>query len=110
MRLNSWFKLAAVSLAGMIVSFLILWGLQQYNQYQYYNNMNGMQMNGYSNMQGNSGYMPGVNMQGGWNMQGNSGYMPGVNMQGGWNMQGNSGYMPNMNTQGGWNMQGGTGW
>lgn len=106
MKMNSWFKLAAVSLAGMVISFIVLWGYQQYIQTQYYNNMNGMQMNGYGTMQGNSGYMPNMNMQGGWNMQGNSGNMPNMNMQGGWNMQGN---MPGYNMNGNMYMPGGQG-
>lgn len=104
MKMNSWFKLAAVSFVAMVISFIILWGYQQYNLSRYYNNnMNGMQMNGYGNMQGKSGYMPGMNMQG------NNGYMPGMNMQGGWNMQGNSGYMPGSNMNGNMNMQSGMG-
>ena len=71
MMTNSWFKLAAVSLAGIVLSFILLWGIQQFNQYQYYNNMNNIQMNG-TNMQGGN-----MNTQGGnMNMPGGNTNMP----------------------------------
>jgi hypothetical protein len=104
MHSNSLFKLAGVSLAGMIISFAILWGTQQMNQNQYYNgyNQNGtMNANGYGSMysmpmnqnQMNSTQMPGMNTMGN-----------GVNMQGSMNVQGS---MNMNNMQGSSSMQGG---
>jgi len=67
MKSNTWFKLAGVSLGGIVLSFGILWGAQQVNQYNSYGNQmqmnrNQMQMNGNMNNQGSS------NMQGGMMM------------------------------------------
>jgi hypothetical protein len=113
MRNNPWFKLAGVSLAGMVISFVILWGIQQVNQYKYYNgyNTNGtMQMNGYSNgnmsnmnqtqmnnmqmqgmQQGQNSMNNGMGMQGNMNSQGSMSNMQGnTNMQSGSSMQGSS--------------------
>lgn len=80
MRTNSWFKLATVALTGLVLSFVLLWGIQEFNQYKYYNGYNStgtMQMNGYGNMNMNQN---GINIQGNMNMQGSS------NMQGGMGM------------------------
>lgn len=94
---NTWFKLAVVSLMGIVISFVVLWGISQFGRYpvtnngnsgyqynwQYDQNMSGM--NG--NTQGNMG-MGNMNMNG--SMQGNMG-MGSMNMNG--NMQGNMGGM-----------------
>ncbi len=93
---NAWFKLAAVSLVGIVISFAVLWGIGQFNSYpvangtnygygyQYETN-NGMNMTGMNgNMQGSMN-MPGMNMngsmQGGMNMNGNMQGMGMMNMQ-----------------------------
>lgn len=71
MKTNPWLKLAEISLVGMIVSFLILMGIQQYNQNHYHT----MLMNGY---QVNVPYVKGYQMNG-------FGYVPVFqNWQGGW--------------------------
>lgn len=115
MRNNAWFKLAAVSLTGLIMSFVILWGVGQFSQYKYNNAymnniQNSMNGQGYRNMQGMNGQgymnMSGMNAQGSMNMPGmnaqGSMNMPSMNMQGGMSM-------PNMNSQGNSNMQSGMG-
>lgn len=101
---NAWLKLAAVTLAGIIIIFAVLWGFGQFQRYNSYGNMNmgyGYQMNGMqmpqNSMMGN-GY--GMNMQGSMNMPGMTG-----NMQGG--MQNGMGMMNGM--QGGMGMMGGMG-
>lgn len=92
---NAWFKLATVSLVGIVISFVVFWGIGQFSTYPTANNANGY---GYQYEQNSGMNMPGANgnMQGGMNVQG----MPGMNgnMQGGWNMNGN--------IQGGMNMNG----
>ena len=107
---NTWFKLAAVSLVGIVISFAILWGIGQFSNYPIanganpgygyqYENSNGMNLQGMNgSYQGNWNMngMPGMNAQGGMNING----MPGMNVNGG--MQGNM----NMNAQGGMNMSG----
>lgn len=113
MHSNSWFKLAGVSLAGMIISFAILWGTQQMNQNQYYNgyNSNGtMNASGYGSMYSMpmnqyqmSTQMPGMNTMGnGVNMQGSMNVQGSMNMN---NMQGSSsmkgGMMMDMDMMGG---------
>ncbi|MBB6215460.1 hypothetical protein HNQ80_001549 [Anaerosolibacter carboniphilus] len=73
---NPWVKLAVVSLLGIVVSFGVLWGVNEFTRYNnaqamYGYNMNMAPMNNMSmNMQGN------MNMQGGMNM------MPMDNMNG----------------------------
>jgi hypothetical protein len=65
---NSWLKLAAVSLAGIVVSFGILWGINSFSN----TNMNNMNMGtGYQNTQTYGATENGYNMQGSMNMQGN---------------------------------------
>ena len=79
---NSWIKLAAVSLAGIVVSFVILWGINQFNTTNGAGNMNmgyGYQNRQHYGMNGNNA-MNGMNMQGQGSMNGN--------MQGGKGMMG----------------------
>jgi hypothetical protein len=98
---NPWFKLAVVSLAGIIISFGILWGINEFKRYNGYSNMNMGNMNiGYEYHQMNRmpmgpqngmmgyGYHNGMYMQGGMGAQGSMD-MNDANMQGGMNMQGN---------------------
>lgn len=101
MRTNAWFKLASVSLAGIVLSFILLWGIQQFNQSQLFYNVN-TQTNG-MNMQynGGMGSMAGMNMGGNINMQGN------MNMQGGMMMDNMKGMQGGMMMDGMMNMQGG---
>ena len=73
---NTWAKLVVVSLLGIVVSFGILWGVNEFNRYNYakamygYNmNMNGMNIQGNMNIQGMN-TMPMDNMQGGMGMMG----------------------------------------
>lgn len=100
MAKNPWFKLAAVSLAGIVISFAVLWGIQQFSSYRYYNgyqaqgymNTQNGYYNGYYNANGNGmnmqdGMGSGMNVQGGMKMQSNMN--GGMNMQAGMNMQGN---------------------
>ncbi|KNY28088.1 hypothetical protein [Pseudobacteroides cellulosolvens] len=97
---NTWFKLAVVSLVGIILIFAVLWGINTFNGYYGYGSMNmgngyhnGMQMQGGMNM--GSMNMNGMNMNGG--MQGGMGMhgmMGGMNMGG--NMQGGMGMMGGM--------------
>ena len=90
MNNNSWFKLAAVSLSGIVISFSILWGIQQLDQSRYYN--------GYNTQQG------GMNNQGNMNMQGSMNVQSGMNgqqMQGDMNMQQSQGSMNSQQSQGG---------
>lgn len=87
MSKNPWLKLSAVSFAGIIISFGLLWGINQFsgsnsNQGIYQNRMQ-VSMNAGSN---------GMNMQGNMNMQGSSG------MQGNTGMQGNMGMQGDMNS------------
>jgi len=104
---NAWFKLATVSLAGIVISFVVLWGIGQFSTYPEANNANyGYQyeLNNGMNVPGMNGNMQGTmnmsgNMQGGMNMNGN---VPGMNMNG--NLQG--GMNMNGNMQGGMNMNG----
>lgn len=95
MKSNPWLKLAILSLAGLVLSSGILWGINNFNRYNSYFSMN---MNGYN--------MPayGMSMQGGMYMN-NVGNTPmnGINMQGVMNMP-----MNGMNMQqGGMDMMGG---
>jgi len=80
---NTWFKLATVSLAGIVISFVILWGIGQFSTYPTSNDANGY---GYQYEQNNGMNMPGANgnMQGGMNMNGNmqGGAMNGYMQQG----------------------------
>ena len=72
--MNSWIKLSAVSLTGIVISFGILWGIQQFNQSANYNGNNTQQQfQGGSNMntQGNNA-QGGMNGQNGMNGQSNS--------------------------------------
>ena len=64
MRTNPWLKLAAVSFAGIVLSYAVLWGTTQLTSYSN-NNMYSMSYNNGMNMQGN------VSMQGNMNMQSN---------------------------------------
>jgi hypothetical protein len=106
MNNNSWFKLAAVSLTGIVISFAILWGIQQFNQSRYYkgyNNGYNMQQSGMYN-QGNMNAQGGMNMQqgqGNMNMQQGQGTMNGQQMQGNMNMQQGQGSMNGQQMQGG---------
>jgi hypothetical protein len=122
MNNNPWIKLAAVSFAGILISFAVLWGVQQFSNYQYYNhnNMNSnTMMNGGYNWNGMGGSYNGSynmngmnqnNMSSGMNMQGNMG--SGMNMQGnmgsGMNMQGNMNSGMNGSSNSSMNMQGGS--
>lgn len=72
--MNSWIKLAAVSLSGIVISFGVLWGIQQvngtsynngYNTQQQYQNGSSMNAQGSMNMQGGSS----MSSQGSTNMQ-----------------------------------------
>lgn len=84
MNANPWTKLAVVSFTGIIISFLILWGIGQYSNYQFYNAnaQNYSQMYG---MNGSTGYGYSYNMQNnmsnGMNMQNGMGMGNGMNMQ-----------------------------
>lgn len=60
---NTWFKLAIVSLAGILVSFGILWGINQ---------INGSNINGTMNM--GSGYQSGQH----YGSNGNNSMNPGL--------------------------------
>ena len=90
--MNSWIKLTAVALSGIVISFGVLWGIKQFDQSKYYN--------GYNNQQQ---YQGGMNSQGmntqGMNTQGMN--TQGMNTQGmnaqGMNAQG-------MNSQSGMGM------
>lgn len=87
---NTWFKLATVSLAGIVIILVILWGVSGISKHNSYDQMNmgyGYQMNGIQ-----MGPQNGMNMQGGMNMNGNIN-MGGMNIQGGMsgNMQGGMG-------------------
>jgi hypothetical protein len=87
---NSWFKLATVALAGLVLSFILLWGIQQFNQYKYYNGYGStgtIQMNGYGNMQMNQNQMNSIMNQNGMNMQGSMNIQGNMKMQGSSNMQ-----------------------
>lgn len=75
MTRNPWLKLAAVSFAGIIISFALLWGV---NQFAGYSNQNNLNRFGYQNIMNSSAY--GMNMQGSMNIQGNM--MQGNMMQG----------------------------
>lgn len=72
MKSNPWLKLAILSLAGLVLSSSLLWGINNFNTYNSYSSTN---MNGYN--------MPayGMSMQGGINMNsvGNT-PMNGMNM------------------------------
>lgn len=95
---NTWFKLATVSLVGIVIIFVVLWGANAIFRTNSYDQMNmgyGYQMNG---MQ--MGSQNGMNMQGGMRMNGNVN-MGGMNMQGGMNVQGGM----NGNMQGGMGMR-----
>lgn len=107
---NPWFKLTIVSIAGIIVLYLALWGINTFTGSAGYGNqnmtnpyqMNGMQMQPQTNMQGQmnmgtmnmQGSMNGsYQMQGGMNMQ-DKGMMNGMGMMGGMhNNQGGMGMM-----------------
>jgi hypothetical protein len=80
---NPWLKLVAVSLAGIIISFVILWGINQFSGYS--NNMYSMNTYNYGmNMQGN------VSMQGNMNIQNSSSGSMGMMDNNMMNMQGSS--------------------
>ena len=84
--MNQWIKLAVASLTGIVISFSILWGIQQFEQNRYYN--------GYNQQQ----YQSGMNTQSGMNMQGYN-----ANGEVGMNVQSNSGM--NMQDTSGMNVQ-----
>lgn len=96
MSKNPWLKLSAVSFGGIIISFGLLWGINQFSgsnssQGIYQNGMQ-VSMNAASNgmnMQGN------MSLQGNMNMQGNSGMQGNMGMQD--NMSSGMGMMDNMN-------------
>lgn len=68
MNSNPWIKVILVSLGGIVIGIALLWSLQQFNSYNYYNTYR---------MQGGI-YMPAL--QQGMNMQmDNSGHMAGMN-------------------------------
>lgn len=113
---NPWFKLTIVSLAGIILIFAVLWGINAFNSSYGYGNvinpysMNSMQMGTPSNNQGMMNMQGQMNM-GPMNVQGSmSGY---GQMPGGMNMMQNhkQNMMQNMQNMGGMNgnMQGGMG-
>ncbi len=55
MSQNPWVKLAAVSLVAIVVAFVLLWGISQFNYNNGYNGMNtgyGYNRNGNMQMQG----------------------------------------------------------
>jgi hypothetical protein len=52
MKNNVWLKLAAVSLSGIILSFVLLWGVNQFSAYNAGYGYNNMYIQGNSN-----GYM-----------------------------------------------------
>lgn len=68
MNNNPWLKLAAVSFAGIIISFVILLGIQQFSNYQYYSNT---AMNGSYNNTSTMNSMMQSNMNSGTSMQSN---------------------------------------
>jgi hypothetical protein len=78
MKKNPWLKLSAVSFAGIIISYALLWGVNQFSAFTDQSNVNqyGMQTTMYS-------YDNGMNMQGNVSMQGNM--MQGNMMQGNMN-------------------------
>ncbi len=110
MMRGPWVKLAIVSMAGIVLSFVILMGIGSfgYNGMNMgygsnYNNMNmyGMPMNGMympNNMNGNMNMYGNMNIQGGMNMQGGMGRMSGMmnGMMGGMGMKGGMGMMNGM--------------
>lgn len=93
MEKNVWMKLAVLSLAGIVLSFTLLWGIGQfnnmvsYNRYGYGMNNMPMNMNGMYNGNMNMNNMPmNMNMNGSMNMQGGMGMMGGgmmMDMMGG---------------------------
>lgn len=99
---NAFSKLVAVSLAGIVIIFILLWGIEDINRYNRYASINmghGYQMNGvqmwpqnnmmgYSNRYGMNGYMQGMPNQGNWMIGGMYGNIQG-SMNG--NMQGSMG-------------------
>jgi len=94
MSRNPWLKLAAVSFAGIMISFVILWGASQFtgslnnNNNQSYMNQYGMQNS--MNYNGNGMSMQGnVNMQGNMNTQSSSSSGMGMMMEDDKNMMGN---------------------
>ncbi len=92
MERNPWLKLAAVALIGILISFGILWGINEFNKNYYYGGMNtgyGYNMNRMSNNDMYYMNTNGMNMQGNMNMNGMA-MMPmnGMNMQGGMGMKG----------------------
>lgn len=93
MQRNVWVKLGMVSLAGVVLSLTLLWGVGQFNSYYGFNRnqygmnymYNGNMYNGNMNMQGGMN----VNGAGNMNMQGGMGMMGGMmNMNGSANMNG----------------------
>lgn len=67
---NPWIKLATVSLAGIVISFGILWGINQFNGINSNSSMNMGNNNQMSGMQmGQQGSMSGMNTQNGINVR-----------------------------------------
>ena len=89
---NAWFKLAVVSLTGIVISFVVLWGINQFTgtTNSSMNMGNGGQMNGMQMGQQDS--MSGMNMQGnmsGMNTTNGINVRESVNIGGGTNVQEN---------------------
>ena len=87
---NAWFKLAVVSLTGIVISFVVLWGINQFTgtTNSSMNMGNGGQMNGMQMGQQDS--MSGMNMQGsmqGMNTSNGINVRESVNVSGGINVQ-----------------------
>ena len=89
---NPWFKLATVSLAGIVITFGILWGINRFNGANANSSMNMGYSNQMSSMQmGQQGNMTGM-------QTGQLGNMTGMQM-------GQQGNMAGMNTQNGINVR-----
>lgn len=111
---NPWIKLATVSFAGLLISFALLWGIQQFNSYQYYNGyaQYGYDNNGMMNtgMTGNVNASAGMNMQNGtisagMNASGNMNSGMGMGMSGNMNSGMGMGMNSNMNSSSNSSMQ-----
>lgn len=96
MTKNPWLKLAAVSFAGIITSYALLWGV---NQFSGYTNQSSMNQYGMQNTMNSYDY--GMNMQGNVNIQGNMNSGTGMGMMD--NMMGMMDNMMGMNMQGNMN-------
>ncbi|MDO9535231.1 MAG: hypothetical protein Q7J85_07865 [Bacillota bacterium] len=106
MAQNPWVKLAVLSFAGIVLSFGILWGINQYNgynginaNYRYNMNMQGMpQGQNWTNGNMNNMYRSGMQQGQNWINQTNN--MPMQGMQQGQNWMNNGMNAGNMYMQG----------